>query len=319
MTYKYIVLGAESLLFFLISLLSVGCNRDEVIIDEDVDYYRPATAASTSMNTQVLQYLPAPGQFINDGDTGGMPAIGSQAEANIWAQEHMERGLAVSLGAFGGFVVVAFDHSILNTGGYDFGVMGNAFVNPNGPAGTSNEPGIVYVMADENGNGVADDTWYEIPGSETDFIENYSVTYYKPSDIKEDVRWTDSLGGSGTVPYVEQFHSQDSYYPQWVHAQSYTLTGKRLSPKNSVNDKGIWNNAPYAWGYADNVGSDNASGLPQTSQFRISDAVKADGSKANLHHIDYVKVVTGVQASSGWLGEISTEVCGIVDLSIRLD
>lgn len=31
------------------------------------------------------------------------------------------------LGSFGGYVIVGFDHSIPNKGGYDFAIQGNAF------------------------------------------------------------------------------------------------------------------------------------------------------------------------------------------------
>lgn len=48
----------------------------------------------------------------------------------------------VSLGSFGGYIVVGFDHSVLNKEGeYDFAIQGNSFE-------TSNEPGIVWVMQD---------------------------------------------------------------------------------------------------------------------------------------------------------------------------
>ena len=61
----------------------------------------------------------------------------------------------VSLGGFGGYIVVGFDHSIDNSGDYDLGILGNSFSG-------SSEPGIVWVMQDENGNGLPDDTWYEL-------------------------------------------------------------------------------------------------------------------------------------------------------------
>lgn len=61
----------------------------------------------------------------------------------------------VSLGGWGGYIVVGFDHSIDNSssgykGGYNFSITGNAFKG-------SSEPGIVYVMQDTNGNTLPDD------------------------------------------------------------------------------------------------------------------------------------------------------------------
>lgn len=62
----------------------------------------------------------------------------------------------ISLGGFGGYVVVGFDHTIENvTGERDFRVLGNAFyaeANPNPNVtrkGGSCEPGIVMVAYDK--------------------------------------------------------------------------------------------------------------------------------------------------------------------------
>lgn len=62
----------------------------------------------------------------------------------------MERGIWVSLGGWGGYIVVGFDHSIENSDegyrdGYNFSIQGNQFKG-------SSEPGIVWVMQDTNGN-----------------------------------------------------------------------------------------------------------------------------------------------------------------------
>ena len=68
------------------------------------------------------------------------------------------------------------------------------------------------------------------------------------------------------------------------------------------------------------MGSDaldkSAPGDSQRTGFRISNAMYADGTPANLAFIDFVKVQVAVQATSGALGEISTEVCRFQDLSI---
>ena len=61
------------------------------------------------------------------------------------------------------------------------------------------------------------------------------------------------------------------------------------------------------------VDKDNPSANAVKNYFRISDAVNPDGSAANLSHIDFIKVQTGVNAKAGWLGENSTEVFGFTD------
>lgn len=43
----------------------------------------------------------------------------------------------------------------------------------------------MWVMQDVNGNGLPDDTWYQLKGSEygkEETIETYAVTYYRPAE-----------------------------------------------------------------------------------------------------------------------------------------
>jgi len=201
--------------------------------------------------------------------------------------------------------------------GYDFSIEGNAF-------DTSSEPGVVWVMQDVNGNGEPDDEWYELRGSETGkegTVSGYAVTYYRPAGRGMDVQWTDSEGRSGTVEYRGEFHDQDFYYPAWA-ADTYTLRGTLLESRNMVDDRGFWINRPYEWGYADNYGSDCLAGgdamdgKGQSNGFRIANAMQPDGTPVELKYIDFVKVQVGVNAKSGPLGEVSTEVFSFADLSI---
>ena len=270
-----------------------------------------AFAVSPYIN-KVYEFVPAPGQFINT-----MPAY-TEGDTEASMLEKVNTALVgsapasmICLGAFGGYVTVGFDHSIVNVEGKkDFLVYGNAF------AGNA-EPGVIMVMQDENGNGLPDDTWYEIAGSEygnksTRF--NYEITYYKPSAeddaatiaIDEYIRWTDNLGGEGFIP-KNTFYSQP-YYPQWITAESYTLRGTLL-PKNARKNGNIWILDSFAYGYVDNVKNDS-----DDAKIDISWAVKADGTPANLESIDFIRIHTGENQVCGNIGETSTEVVGAEDL-----
>lgn len=283
---------------------------------------RAKTAASSKTQHRVFEWTPAPGQFIGEtGPIGGM--TGSEttlAAANAWAEKRLAENLFVSLGGFGGYIVVGFDHSIVRGGGpYDFAVAGNAFPD-------SSEPGIVWVMQDVNGNGLPDDEWYELKGSETGregTIRDYAVTYYRPAGKEMNVEWTDSEGNSGHIDYMRGQHRQEFYYPAWIEADSYTLRGTLLPAANRIDPTtGYWSNTPFAWGYADNYGSDRigegstVDGSGHRNGFRIEHALRADGTPADLQYIDFVRVQVGVNAKSGGLGEISTEVCGFEDCSM---
>ena len=290
---------------------------------EEGVYRREINASSQADWNRVYEYTPAPGQFINELKTGGFDGTQTTPETAIaYAEERMREENWVSLGGFGGYIIVGFDHSVVNSGDYDFGIMANSFAG-------SSEPGIVWVMQDENGNGEPDDTWYELAGSETgkaSTIQNYAVTYYRPSGAGMPVQWTDNLGNHGEVDYLAQFHRQDYYYPLWIEADSYTLTGTCLEPRNydASGNGSYWVNDQYNWGYADNFSpvdrltdEDNAEGGVNANHFKISNAIDCDGEPIHLDYIDFVKVQVGVNAKSGWLGELSTEVCGFYDYNMK--
>ena len=161
----------------------------------------------------VYEFCPAPGQYVNDapeyqpGDSE--KDMLAKVEENLVGEK--QPGL-ISLGAFGGYVVFGFDHPVVNVpGDYDFKIYGNAFDSASASSGGASEPGIVMVMRDDNENGLPDDTWYELAGSEhsnESTIRNYSITYYRPDSEKTPdpdpvnksiidrtyIRWTSAAG-----------------------------------------------------------------------------------------------------------------------------
>ncbi len=292
--------------YTLLLLLASACNSSETITTSRIE-----EAAS-----RVLEYTPAPGQFINN-PLAGFPAdtpITSPAEAVAYTSARLALGGEpdagaetvsygyVSLGGWGGYIVLGFDTPVPNTGDYDLYVTGNSF---NG----SSEPGIVWVAQDADGDGShIGETWYELKGSEyanpkTRF--GYEVTYVEQPDGT--VAWTDNDGGENTIDRV--FLHTQSYVPAWV--QPLTYTGTRL-PNNVDQDKetGIYDMWAFAWGYVDNASTIDGAGTK--NRFKISNAVDADGNPANLRQIDFVKIQTGVNCKAGNnVGEISTEVCAV--------
>lgn len=299
--------------FLLISLLilTASCNKDdEITLQTGEDGRRLITSSSKAGCNKVFEYLPAPGQFINE----NCDAV-TMEDACKWALQRLQQKNYVSLGAFGGSITVGFDHSIVNTGGYDFAVNGNTVED-------GSEPGVVWVMQDTNGNGLPDDTWYELAGSETGktgTIQQYTATYTRPAGDRQPVAWTDNLGGSGTVDHLPTYHNQPSYYPAWVKEDSYTLTGTRLEAKNydASGDGSKWVLPACGHGYADNASTtDRVINGVNANCFRISDAVDNQMKPVTLKHIDFVKVQTALQSKSGWLGECSTEVLGVFDCNL---
>ena len=278
-------------------------NENETPEAPSNKYFRPVQNGSRADWHMIHEYIPAPGQFINESATGGFSGEKTIQEAILYAENRLQNNLFVSLGAFGGYIVAGFDHSIVNDGGYNLQIEGNAHEN-------SSEPGIVWVMQDSNGNGLPDDGWFELRGSEDPggkVTRNYSITYFKPRQPGSNVHWIDNNGITGTVDYLGAYHDQESYYPLWIEDEYYTLIGTCLESRNYLSQTGSWISPPYEWGYADN---------DRQALFRLSDAVTPEGDPIDLEFIDFVKIQTGVNGKSGWLGEISTEITGIRDYNL---
>ena len=271
--------------------------------------------------SKVLDYTPAPGQYTNADNIGTPAAANSIVGTN--------KGM-VSLGAYGGSITVYFPQGIQNDPanpyGVDFTVYGN-------PTLTWSEPGIIQVMKDENKNGLPDDTWYEIAGSDhfwNTTISNYAVTYQNSGlNTASDIPWSDNLGATGIIP-ENSFHLQ-SYYPRadlfpQVATDQYTLKGTRLTGQIDLSNPGVVNSYHRAFGYADNTPvlsyTEKLPDNPYTSEIEgsggdaidIDWAVDKDMKPVHLDEINFIRIYTGMNALVGWLGEISTDVTGIRDV-----
>ncbi|NMA75217.1 MAG: YncE family protein [Bacteroidales bacterium] len=268
---------------------------------------------SKAFASKVLEYLPAPGQFINTTTSAYKEGFSSE-EVMAFANEKIKNRSLFSLGSYGGYITFGFEESIPNVKGeYDFKVHGNSFYSPiqyegNLKAGSS-EPGIVLVSKDENENGIPDDAWYELAGSEyhsKETIRDYEITYFKPKNAIDAILWKDNQGNSGTI-LNNSIHSQP-YYPLWVVENEMTFRGSRL-PNNIKEIEGRWVNFSFPWGYADN--HPNNSDL---SRFKIDWAVNEKGESVYLDKVDFVRIYTGVNQHIGSTGEVSTEIETIENL-----
>lgn len=286
-----------------------------------------ALNAASPYLSKVYDFMPAPGQFVNElpeyDDGDDLNDIISKVEEQICGDKMP--GM-VTLGAWGGYVVFGFDHPVVNIkGDYDFKIYGNAFAATGSTTGGSCEPGIVMVSYDDNGNGIPDDKWYELAGSEygkSTTIQQYRLTYYRtPSthvpnpdnDYKyitdrTYIRWTDNCGGEGYV-MKNSFHNQD-YWPMWIDADTLIFEGARL-PDNGVDRSSNGTNyvlSFFDYGYVDNRPNNEDRG------FNIDWAVDEHGEAVHLPAIHFIKVYNAINQYCGWLGETSTEIQGGEDL-----
>ena len=302
-----------------------------------------AANAQSKQTIKVIEYCPAPGQFINN-----LPSIDagmSQEERLKVCEEQLKDGNPVCLGAAGGYITLSLDQPIKNGKGSDLRILGNAFYSQNDPVygdatiGGNVEPGIVYA-----GVGASPETaqWYELAGSEyyTTQRHNFKITYHKPTAetgdhslpcsifdkyIRFAASWTEPDGTPcDSTGYLmkNSFHMQ-SYWPQWEDKEEMTFHGSRL-PDNAINYGGdgtdadnpqYWITYRYAsdsYGYAD--AAPNSDDTYTT--FDLDWAVDKNGNPVNLDHADFIRIQTGVLQQCGWTGETSTEVAGLVNLHL---
>lgn len=283
-------------------------------VDEGVRYVISFKRLQSDSPSAVESYLPAPGQFVNEG-----------------AYQNPDKTLTgsaiVTLGAFGGNIIYKYDEPIQNNPnnpyGIDFIVYGNCFINQSD--GTTSqgaaEPAAVMVSPDGT-------NWYELAGSEyytAAAQHNYTLTYTNSdTEFKQatDVKWTDSEAESGVLP-VNEYHKQP-YYPNPEFYNSFnrgigkndTYTAESVSFGGTKIDAGF-----YPFGYADShseaEGMKNAAVNPYVKNhetfyngdgFDISWAVDGDGNPIKLDEIRYIKMYNPTFSIGAATGEKSPEI-----------
>ena len=310
------VIGTESMLRYTPKelgkekiTLKVSANGHTEVREIEVECHpseqelmRPAGQTSQASCSKVFSYTPAAGQFINETNSGFRGENTPEAAA-AYAERRLKEQNYLSLGAWGGEIIVGFDHSVEES----FSIGGNFYEG-------SSEAGIVWVMQDTNQNGLPDDEWYELRGSEwggENHHQLHAITYFRPKTEGGNILWRDNKLQTGCV-YRNGTHTQETYFPSWISADSYTLYGSWLNANTVRESTGKYVNNAYAWGYADNEGEDSTKGGDDGAksyvEFKIENAVNADGTPANLLYIDFVRVQTAISHTAGELGEISTEI-----------
>jgi hypothetical protein len=203
----------------------------------------------------------------------------------------------------------------------EFHIYGNAF------AGWE-EPGIVWVMCDENNNGLPDDTWYELKGSDDESEEwrpqitrRYAINWFDPGDEAEEneygqlisnLVWVDSLGRRGFM--------NGGWPSVWgVETARVTFCGTMIRDPGAIYGGGRGQPRDVAWGYVDAGDLTSGPYADQNGKFFVSNAIQRDGSPVDLPWIDFVKVQTGVFYYGTVVGEISTEIYSADGLGKQTD
>lgn len=294
----------------------------------------PAPAQS-DFATRVIEYRPAPGQFVQEAGFND-PAAAMGAPAGRGTHDGDETK-AVTLGGFGGYVVLGFDRTVRdgpkNRLGLDFIVFGNSFWSGGNPNRRWGEPATIEISLDRNGNGLADDAWYLMPGSHIG----------APAQHWQSQTWDDDIADPTYPPALSW------WVPPGEHGVWQTW-GFRLpaDPFESAivleNPNGPFATVEGVWGYADlsptlvlgdldgdNVADDGSmapeefytvpddpftvgvdAGSGGGDAFDIAWAVDpATGAPAGLPGFDFIRITNATNALFGPFGERSAEVCAV--------
>ncbi len=295
--------------------LSIVREKDGIY--EAQSYTISFTRGKSYHPDSVQSYLPAPGQFVNLGDSWGNPKLTLTAKAGI------------TLGAFGGNVVYKYDEPIKNDPknpyGIDFIIKGNCFTDTDGTTSSgAAEPAAVMVSADGK-------KWYELAGSEyytASARHNIDITYKNIDttfSAAAKTPWITSDDESGTMP-VNEYHSQ-AYYPNPEYYNSFqagigkntTYKAESVSFTGTMIDYGF-----YPFGYADshsandkmfnaavNPYSENHKAIYNGDGFDLSWAVDENGTPVKLNEISYIKIYNPVLSYGTSRGEISPEILSV--------
>lgn len=251
--------------------------------------------------TWVIDYSPAPGQFVNELPLY-LPGDNHETMAAKACKALNEGGL-VTLGALGGSITVELGEVIKpRVDAAELRVVGNAISN-------GSEPGIVWVSSD----GLQ---WYPLEGEAGWQLDRETtVTYHAPdadTPDKQHIAWqaqSTAWGATtGYIPRLLMFHEQP-YYPQWVSEPTITKRAMRLPDNGKANPETGQVDFTPLWGYADSYPNSSAQGL-----LDLDNAIDpATGQRVSLPEgVRYVRVVTGMLQMNGALGESSTEVGGFI-------
>jgi hypothetical protein len=306
-----------------------------------------AAQAQSDFASRVISFNPAPGQFVNNPlFNDASKALGAPIGGGTSAADNSK---VVSLGGFGGSITLAFDHTVLNDPrnpmGLDAIVFGNAIWVSGNPNRRFAEAAVIEISRDVNGNGLADDPWFVIPGSHLSmpaqnvftqtWDDNFDDPTFPPSSPAAvppgfSGEWTTSgyrlpdspfASGAGGV-LVNPNGSGATVEGVWGYAEcSPTLVLGDTDADNVVDELGMDSGVfytipddPLAVGIGPGAGGLGGLGGGGDA-FDIAWAVDAvTGLPANLDGFDFIRIATAAVRVAQPLGELSAEIGGVADV-----
>lgn len=291
----------------------------------------------------LVSYDPAPGQFINQAIFNDPTrALGAPVGGGTATPDNSK---LVSLGGFGGSITLGFSETVRDDPCNPYGLDAIVFGNALWLGGNANrkwcEAGVIEISRDVNGNGIADDPWYVIPGTHLPPNGGSGA----PAEHALTQEW-DNSAGTPTPPANVGWYPSPGFHPGFP--SSYATTGYRLpalfDAQFITNPNGLTSTTEGYSGYADasptlilgDMDGDNVVDDPLVTAeqfytrpdnpyvvgvtpgsaggdaFDIAWAVDpATGAPAELDGFDFIRISTGAHFIAGVLGEVSTEIGGV--------
>jgi hypothetical protein len=260
-----------------------------------------AAAVDDPWADQVVEYHPGPNALLTDpAKAVGTPQGGGPSTPN--------NAGVVSLGGPGGYIVLKFNTPVTddpdNPMGLDCIVYSNAFWVGGNPQVKFQEPAIIEISEDVNGNGIPDDPWYLIPGSRDFPYVPFPAVSEPPGQSNSD-----------SAPYL----------------LAGSIRNPNLFDANLSND-----NTEYNWGYAemnptlspylDNyVRPDDPQTVGMTRRcgggdaFDIAWAVDAQGHPAGIKQFHFIRLTAFISRTFGALGTASPEIEAVAAVARAID
>lgn len=290
-------------------------------------------------------YLPAPGQRVNvTGWNDPCDALGPVSGGGTMTPNNSD---VVTLGGFGGQIVLAFDHDVQNCSANPMGLDAIVFTNALWPSGNPQwhwaEFATIEIMPELNGNNIAgddpDEKWFLIRGSALLNSNDYRISDWQSTDSGYPTTFTDwpdtyqtaayelfplyqFAGGSNVVVinpnYEDADPSNDNLEGYFGYAE-YTPT-LRIGDRdgdNSNTSYGDFNDMSAELFYTTPDDPLTVGILPGScggDAFDISWAVDTDTwQPADLTAFRYIRITTAVD-QYGSVGEVSAEIDGASDV-----
>jgi hypothetical protein len=251
----------------------------------------------------VLDYSPV--QPVNAGFDTPLRALGPPVGAGPITPGNSS---LVCLGVQGGSITLKFNTPVAddpeNPMGLDCIVFGNVSFSGGDPTVKWQEPALIEISEDVNGNGVADDPWYLIPGSKV-------FRYMPPPDHTEPAGETNAsdptniMAGIVENPNVldaDPDNDDQEYF--WGYAELTPTMRKYLDNYVRPDD-------PFSVGITPRSGGGDA--------FDIAWAVDENGDPANIRQFHFIRLRAFIYRDCATLFYATPEIDAVADVAPDVD